>query len=137
MADKITMIVERILSTPVDPLPEWDSSLIHTVLQTLPEKHSERLADRVIRRSIQFGQEYGIKGDKDFEVLLDFFYTRENDLKREWKRASKTPEAKHRAYGALADTCSVLALTPDGIRIGNHVINLNTSFAKVRAQSRS
>lgn len=128
MTDKITRIVHRVLREDTVP-PAWDDSRLSNILRVLPATYNEQLAGTVVRRSLQFKREYGMEGDVDFQVLLDFYYLREDALCKVWrKRSTTSPGISRRLYGALTDTCAVLSLTSKGIRVGDHWINMFEKF---------
>lgn len=135
MTDKVSRFVAKVLAEETPP-PEWSSSRLDLILKDLPADYSNKLAALTVRRAVQFRQEYGIQGDADFPVLLDFFYSREEDLSREWAKGTKAPEVMRKVTGAIVDSCAVLALTSNGVRVGNHWIDIHKKVTAARTRSK-
>jgi len=131
MTDKISRFVEQILADETPP-PAWTASRMAIILKDLPQEYSNKLAQLTVRRAIQFRQEYGIQGDSHFQVLMDFYYSREEDLHREWSKGTKAPEVMRKVTGAIVDSCAVLSLTCNGVRVGNHWIDIHKKVKAAR-----
>jgi len=135
VTDKVSRFVDKMLSDKTPP-PAWSSSRMDLILKELPTDYSNKLAALTVRRAIQFRQEYGIQGDPHFKVLMDFYYAREEDLSREWAKGTKAPEVMRKVTGAIVDSCAVLSLTCNGVRVGDHWIDIHKKVTAARTRSK-